>query len=263
MTDTEKLQKEKLQKLFQAALLDASEEKVTLARAYPKSTLATLAAQAATPSAPLETPQPAPEPVAMVPAQVVAPVAAAAEFVQPMANAGLDAAAAEELRILLDEQHLRLKRKRRRETIGALVVFLALTGGGFGWFVHSPDRVQAVRAAISEIRSVGDIAGMVAKYQKALDKIGTRSQDIAAATESMGVSSSQEGMKDVYMDAEMKEMMGGEAGKTVGERNRMLQDKFGSVKTGGLKAAITRPSSPAAGNTPAAPKADTSLSLEH
>lgn len=261
MTDTEKLQKEKLQKLFQAALLDASEEKISLARAYPKSTLDTLAAQAATPSTPLAIPQPDSEPVAVVP--VPAPVAAATDFVQPMANAGLEAEAAEELRILLDEQNLRLKRKRRRESIGALVVFLALTGGGFGWFVHSPDRVQAVRAAMSEIRSVGDIAGMVAKYQKALDKIGTRSKDIAAATESMGVSSNQDGMKDVYMDSEMKEMMGAEAGKTVGERNRMLQDKFGSVKTGGLKAAVTRPSSPAAGNTPAAPTADATLSLEH
>jgi hypothetical protein len=249
--------KEKLQKLFQAALLDASEEKVTLARAYPKSTLDRMAAQASIPSNPPVAVQPVQEPVAMAPAEVVAPVAAAA-FVQPMANAGLDAAAAEELRILLDEQNLRMKRKRRRETIGTLAVFFALTGGGFGWFVHSPDRVQAVRAAMTEIRSVGDIASMVAKYQKALDKIGTRARDIDAATESMGVSSNQDGMKDIYMDAEMKEMMGGE-GKTVGERNRVLQEKFGSVKTGGLKAAVMPTPPPA---EPIDPKADTSLSLK-
>ncbi len=248
--------KEKLQKLFQAALLDVSEEKVTLARAYPKSTLDTMAAQASLQVAPPVAAQPVPEPVAMVPAQVVAP-AAAADFVQPMENAGLDAAAAEELRILLEEQNLRMKRKRRRETVGALAVFFALTGGGFGWFVQSPDRVQAVRSAITEIRSVGDIGSIIAKYQKALDKIGTRSQDIAAATESMGVSSNQNGMKDVYMDSEMKEMMGGE-GKTVGERNKLLQEKFGKVKTGGLKAAVV----PTAPKTPAAPKADTSLSLK-
>lgn len=239
--------KEKLQKLFQAALNDVNEEKVTLARAYPKSTLESLAAQATIPVASVTPVQP--EPVAMVPA----PVVTAPEFVQPLENAGLDATAAEELRILLEEQHHRLKRKRIRETVGALVVFLALTGGGFGWFVHSPDRVQAVRAAIKEVRSVGDIAGMVAQYQKALDKIGTRAQDIDIATESMGVSANQEGMKDVYMDAEMKQMMGGE-GKTAGERNRMLQEKFGSVKTGGLKVAVMP--------TAAAPAADTALSLQ-
>lgn len=251
--------KDKLQKLFQAALLDASEEKVTLARAYPKSTLETLAAQAPTPSGPVVAPQVSPEPVAMAPAPVAAPVTPAQDLVQPMANAGLDAVSAEELRILLDEQHLRLKRRRRRELVGTLVVFLGITGGGFGWFVSSPDRVQAVRDAVKEVRSVGDIAGMVAKYQKALDKIATRAQDIDAATESMGVSSNQEGMKDVNLDAEMKEMMGGE-GKTVGERNRLLQQKFGSVKDGGLKAALVPASKPKA---PAPPKMDNSLSLQN
>lgn len=249
--------KDKLQKLFQAALLDASEEKVTLARAYPKSALDALAAQAAALPSPLVTPQPISEPVAMAP--VPAAVAPAADLVQPMANAGLDAVSAEELRILLEEQHRRLKSRRRREMVGSLLVFLALTGGGFGWFVSSPERVEAVRSAVKEVRSVGDIAGMVAKYQKALDKIATRAQDIDIATESMGVSSNQEGMKDVYLDAEMKEMMGGE-GKTAGERNRMLQEKFGSVKEGGLKAALVPTSKPEA---PAPPKIDNSLSLQN
>jgi hypothetical protein len=255
--------KEKLQKLFQAALVEVSEEKATLARAYPKSTLDTLAAQAATPSAPLIPAQP--EPVAEASAPEVALVAAATDFIQPMENAGLDAVSAEELKILLEEQHLRLKRKRRRETVGALVVFLGLTGGGFGWFVHEPARVQAVREAIQEVRSVGDIAGMVAKYQKALDKIGTRAQDIDAATESMGVSSNQEGMKDVNLDAEMKEMMGGE-GKTVGERNRLLKEKFGNVKAGGLKATVmptAAPTAPEGAKAPTVSKVDTSLSLKN
>ncbi len=251
--------KDKLQKLFQAALLDASEERVTLARAYPKSTLDSLAAQAATPPSPLVTPQPLPEPVAMAPVPVAAAVTPPTDLVQPMANAGLDAVSAEELRILLEEQHRRLKRRRRRELVTSLVVFLGITGGGFGWFVTSPERVQAVRDAVKEVRSVGDIAGMLAKYQKALDKIATRAQDIDAATESMGVSSSLAGLKDVNMDAEMKEMMGGE-GKTVGERNRLLQEKFGSVKEGGLKAALVPTSKPKA---PAPPKIDDSLTLQH
>jgi hypothetical protein len=254
--------KDKLQKLFQAALLDASEERVTLARAYPKSTLDSLAAQAVTPPGPLVAPQPAPEPVTMAPvaaAPVDAPEAPASDLVQPMANAGLDAVSAEELRILLDDQHRRLKSRRRREMVTSLVVFLGITGGGFGWFVSSPERVQAVREAVKEVRSAGDIAGMVAKYQKALDKIATRAQDIDKATESMGVSSSLAGLKDVNMDAEMKEMMGGE-GKTVGERNRLLKEKFGSVKEGGLKAALVPASKSEA---PAPSKIDNSLSLQH
>jgi hypothetical protein len=43
----------------------------------------------------------------------------------------------------------------------------------------------------------------------------------------LGVSSNQAGEKDPYLDAEMSAMMGGE-GKTVGQRNRLLQDKFGN-----------------------------------
>lgn len=259
--------KEKLQKLFQAALLDVSEEKVTLARAYPQSTLDKMAAQASASAAPLVGTPVVPEPVAMAPVEVAAPDTVATDFVKPMENAGLDAVAAEELRILLEEQNLRMKRKRRRETVGTLAVFFALTGGGFGWFVHSPERVQAVRDAVKEVRSVGDIASMVAKYQKALDKIATRAQHIDAATESLGVSSNQEGMKDVYLDAEMKEMMGGD-GKTVGERNKILQQKFGSVKDGGLKAAVmptAAPKEPAKTTTsakPTAPEIDNTLTLQ-
>jgi hypothetical protein len=243
--------KDKLQKLFQAALLDVNEEKANLARALPKATDVAPASLAEIPCDPLPAPLPAAESAA-------APAAPATDFVQPMANAGLDAVSAEELRILLEEQHQRLKRRRRRELVGTLLVLLTFTGGGFGWFVHSPERVQAFRDAVREVRSVGDIAGMVAKYQKALAVIGTRAQDIDAATESMGVSSNQEGMQDVYLDAEMKEMMGGE-GRTVGERNRMLQEKFSSVKQGGLKAALAPTSKP---QTPEPPPADHSLSLQ-
>ncbi|MGL4398777.1 MAG: hypothetical protein ACRCXD_02820, partial [Luteolibacter sp.] len=202
--------------------------------------------------------EPIPEPVAIAPAPAVAAVTPATDFVQPMANAGLDAVAAEELRILMDEQYSRIKRRRRRELVCSLVVFFGITGGGFGWFVSSPERVEAIRSAVKEVRSAGDIAGMVAKYQKALDQIGTRAQDIDIPTESMGVSANQEGLKDVHMDAEMKEMMGTE-GKTVGERNRLLQEKFGSVKDGGLKAAVVPASKQQA---PTAPKVDHSLSLQ-
>lgn len=192
---------EKLQQLFQAALkAPPAEGKAALALAFP------------TP-APLPTPAPVPEPLP----QIVS---------TPLPNAGLDEATSAELGALLDAQMAGQKRKRRRELIGTFVVLLGLTGGGFGWFVQSPTRVQAFREAMADIRSVGDVAAMVAKYQVALDKIATRSNQIDQATEAMGGSANQDGMKDVNMDAEMQAMMGGE-GKTTGERNKMLQNAFG------------------------------------
>jgi hypothetical protein len=98
----------------------------------------------------------------------------------------------------------RQKRKRRRELIGTFVVLLGLNGGGLGGFVQSPSRLLAFREAMADIRSVGDVAAMVAKYQVALDKIATRSNQIDPATEAMG----------------------GE-GKTTGQRNQKLQNAFG------------------------------------
>jgi uncharacterized protein YggU (UPF0235/DUF167 family) len=199
---------EKLQQLFQAALkAPPTEGKATLARAFP--TPAPLTA------APVSEAVPAPEPPATVAASST-----------PVANAGLDDAASAELGALLDEQMARQKRRRKRELIGTLIVVFGLTGGGLGWFVQSPTRIQAFREAMADIRSVGDVAAMVAKYQVALDKIATRSNQINQATEAMGGSADQDGMKDVNMDAEMHAMMGGE-GKTTGERNKMLQNALG------------------------------------
>ena len=223
MTDNEKLQQ-----LFQAALkAPPVEGKATLARAFP--------AVAPVSAEPIREVAPAPEP----PAAVV-----------PMPNAGLDNAVSTELGALLDEQMTRKNRKRRRELVGTLVVVLGLTGGGFGWFVQSPARIQAFREAIADIRSVGDIAAMVAKYQVALDKIAVHSKQIDQATEAMGGSANQDGMQDVNMDAEMHAMMGGE-GKTTGERNKKLQSAFGGKFKAPVSTVKATPD-PATANKPAA-----------
>jgi ribosomal protein L25 (general stress protein Ctc) len=207
--------KDKLQKLFQAALNDCTVDKPLLTRSFP-------------PSAPLEQPviQPAAQPILQAVPEAI-PVVENAGFVQPLPNAGLDEAASEELKMLLDEQHLRLRRKRRRDSLVLAAILFGTTGGGFGWFIQSPERVHAVTSAIKEVRSAGDVMAIVGSYKKALAKIATRSTQIDTATESMGVSSSQVGMKDVDMDAEMSAMMGGE-GRTVGQRNKLLREKFGS-----------------------------------
>lgn len=207
--------KEKLQRLFDAALKDSSEVSKAPTRAFP-----TAVAEAAVP-APVS-------PVAMTvlipasPSVVVIPEADAAKV-------GLTAEASAELGALLDEQMARKKRKHRREALVTLGVFLAITGGGFGWFVQSPQRVQAFTDAMRDIRSVGDVASMVAKYQAALDKVAVRSKQIDQATESMGVSSDQSGEEDPNMEAEMLAMMGGQ-GKTTGQRNQVLQQSFGGMK---------------------------------
>ena len=204
--------KEKLNQLFQAALKDAANDTKPLTRVFPKQE-----------TAPMPTPLPQPEPViAAIPATLVV----TEPLVVPMANAGLDEEASAELGKLLDEQMARKKRRHRRGSLLALAACLALTGGSYGWFVHSPDRVEAFHQVIKDIKASGDLKGMVASYTKALEKISTRSTQIDQSTMAMGVSANQDGLKDVNFDAEMKGMMGGE-GKTAGERSQMLQQAFG------------------------------------
>lgn len=170
-------------------------------------------------------------------------------MVTPMPNAGLDAVSSAELAILLDEQHQRKVRRRRRDALVTALVLFGLTGGSYGWFIQSPQRVQAFNDAIKDIRSAGDIAGIVGKYKKALEKVKVRAEQIDSATASMGVDPTKDDGKDPYFEEEMKQMMGGE-GKTIGERNRLLKEKFGNVeKTGkiGIPAqtsATTQPQQP-------------------
>lgn len=222
--------KEKMQKLFDAALRSPTvPEAIKPVRAVFE---------------PVNTPapfQPAPEPaqfVAAAPAAFVAaapaPALAVSDLVVPMPNAGLDATSSAELAALLDEQHKRKMRKRRRDSLITVAVLFGLTGGGYGWFVQSPQRVQAFNDAIKDIRSAGDIAGIVGKYKKALEKVKVRSEQIDSATTAMGIDPTKDDGKDPYFEEEMKGMMGGE-GKTTGERNRLLKEKFGSMeKTGKL-----------------------------
>jgi hypothetical protein len=209
--------KEKLQRLFDAALKDTSEVNKTPTRAFPSPVF-----QAPRVLVPVVEPM-----VASVPAAVEKVVED--DLVVPLPNAGLDDATATELGGLLDEQRARLKRRHLRQTVGALAVCLALTGGGYGWFIQSPARVQAIQDAVREIRSVGDIQSLVAKYQASLDRIAARSQPIDHATTAMGVEPGSGGEADPYFDTEMQARMGGE-GKTVGQRNQGLQRSFETVK---------------------------------
>lgn len=195
---------EKLQQIFEAALKDNTEFTKLPTRAFP-------AAPSASPGV---VSQPAAE---QEPESIVA---------APAANAGLSASASAELGALLDEQHQRKTRKHRREMLVTLAVVLALTGSGAGWFVQSPQRLQAMKEAVHDIRSVGDVKSMVAKYQAALDKIAVRSKQIDQATVSMGVSSNQDDAIDPNMNAEMLSLMGGK-GKTTGQRNQMVRNAFG------------------------------------
>jgi hypothetical protein len=158
----------------------------------------------------------------------------------PAINAGLDEASSTELAALLDEQHRRIRRQRRRQSLIALGVLFGFAGGGYAWFIQSPQRVQAFREATHDIRSVGDVASVVSKFNKALEKIKVHAAQVDNATTTMGIDPAKDDGKDPYLESEMKEMMGGE-GKTTGERNRLLKERFGGMEKTGSQPGVPVP----------------------
>ena len=153
----------------------------------------------------------------------------------------LDKEAAEELGALLDERIARKRRRRKLELVVTLVLFFGSTVGGTAWFIQSPARMQALREAIRDVRSYGDINSMVAKYQEYINKIGVRNQQIDQASSNLGVDLAKVDRSDETMDAEFKQMMGGQEGKTLGDRNKAMHAAFGdrAEKAGGtLKANV-------------------------
>lgn len=145
-----------------------------------------------------------------------------------------DQAISAELGEILDAKFGKERQRKKRDRLILLLILLGVAGGGTGWVVANPERMAAMKQVAAEIKSVGDIKGMVAKYQKALDKIGERGKQIDSATISMGVDpASVDEHEDPDFDKEMKEMMGEDGGPTTAARNQLLRDKFGSVEVGG------------------------------
>jgi hypothetical protein len=216
--------KQKLQSLFDAALKAPAEFSSSPQRAVPVPAIEAMPEPAAVIS-------PVFAPPSSSPAAPAAPAAPVAVAIAPMPAAPtLDPAAAEELGKLLDEQLLRKKRRRRIEALVTACLFFGSTAGGTVWFVQDEARVQAFKEAMRDIRSVGDVKSLVAKYQDALDRIAARGQQIEQATAAMGIKPSASDEKDPFFEEEMKQMMGNEGGKTVGERNRLLKQNFAHME---------------------------------
>ncbi|MBC8128552.1 MAG: hypothetical protein H8M99_15545 [Gloeobacteraceae cyanobacterium ES-bin-144] len=148
----------------------------------------------------------------------------------------------EDLAALLDEQSVRLRKRRRRANWVILAIFGGLMAYGSVWYSASAANQQTLAELLLNIRQsgkdfkmIGSVLGIKSQYDKALDKIGTRKDDVQKAAASMGVDPSK--YKEDGMDAEMRDMQGGD-GPTVNDRNKLLQNtlgKFAEAKANGEK----------------------------
>lgn len=206
--------KEALQKIFEAALKQADptpQKRPT--QAFPKTTAS---AQPA-PSASTTTASPPKQ--TEIPSEPIKKPAHS----QPV----VDATTADEVGALLDAKLKAANLKRKRQRLVTLVVLIGAIGGAATWVIQSPERIHSLQSAGTEIKSATDIKAIVGSYQKSVDKVAARSQQIDQAMEAMGVKKDAKDDADPYMEQEMKSMMGGE-GKTIGERNRGMKAAFGN-----------------------------------
>ncbi len=214
-----------------APTADAFEAAPAPAHVSPKAFQAVPPQDYRQPQDPAQVFQPAPAAYAPV------PVAQASEtYVQldDKAVASLGSGLSTELGAILDAKVAKEKRNRRLSLVFTLLFLAGIGGGATAWVVTNPERFEAMKAVIAEIKSAGDLKGMVAKYQKALDRIAVRGEQINDATVAMGVDpASAEDMADQGFDKEMREMMGEDGGPTSASRNAKLTDKFDHVKEGG------------------------------
>lgn len=145
----------------------------------------------------------------------------------------------EDLSQLLDEQVARLVKKRRQANWVIFAFFGLMMGSASAWYASSEgnrrmvaDLIMDIKASGKDFKLIGSATGMASQYDKALEKIGTRSQDVDQATTSLGIDPTK--VTEDGMETEMKDMMGGK-GKTSGERNRLLQQKLGGFAKAQVK----------------------------
>jgi hypothetical protein len=152
----------------------------------------------------------------------------------------------EEFSCIIDQKLARRRRNGRISLLVTITLLLSLTGGGTGWFISDPNRVTALKTAISDIKGATDVGAMKAKYDQALAKIGSRKTEIDDATKMMGIDPTQQAShEDEYFSKEMREMMGEGEGPTVGERNR----NFAATADQLLKAGLLKDVSTSGGHS--------------
>lgn len=158
-----------------------------------------------------------------------------------------------DMRTLIDERERRLGRRRSLQSkLVTALVLSALAATGF-WYAKSPEAQGWMQNLIPALKQSGKDLKMAAsteQYDKQLEKVAVRSDQIDEATRALGVDPKSVGEKDdLYLEKETREFMG-ENAPTTADRDRALRSTFGIV--GKLRGNKEAPQDPKAGAKPAA-----------
>jgi hypothetical protein len=172
------------------------------------------------------------EPVAKV--ESAAPVAT-----MPVTEAGLQPEArpfkdegCPELRAMIEERDEKKKTSQKRQSLVVTFSLLAMLAAAGGWFAVSPSAQAKVAKIVpllnDSMRDVKTLANTKKNFDKQLEQVAARNNQINDATRTLGVDPTTvaDGNGE-EIDGAMKEMSGGQ--RTTTERNKDVQDKLGVV----------------------------------
>lgn len=172
------------------------------------------------------------EPVAKAePAAAVATMPVTEAALQPEPRAFKDEGCPE-LRAMIEERDEKKKTSQKRQSLVVTFSLLAMLAAAGGWFAVSPSAQAKVAKIVplfnESMRDVKTLANTKKNFDKQLEQVAARNNQINDATRSMGVDPSTVAAGNgEEIDGAMKEMSGGQ--RTTSERNKDVQDKLGVV----------------------------------
>lgn len=150
----------------------------------------------------------------------------------PSGNRGVDIDPG--LRSMIEERDARMTTKRKRLSMAITSTFLAMAGSAVGWVTLTESgrqHYQCFATALQECKGdLKNLTGILAAYQKQIDKLAVYSARVDAATVALGGDPvKDEANSNLDLDAEMKRMAGEGGGPTTAERDEKLRSTFGAI----------------------------------
>ncbi len=145
------------------------------------------------------------------------------------AVAALDENVNAEFEQLTDKKIAKAKAKRSRDRLMLYVLLIGSVVGGGGWLMKNPDKMESIKNILVEIRSTIDPTAAAGKYDKSLEKIAGRGDQLGDASSALG-GKETEG-EDQSLGNEMKQLSGEDStGLSTSEKQKKLEalkDKLG------------------------------------
>ncbi len=141
------------------------------------------------------------------------------------ALSSLDENANAEFEAITDKKIAKAKAKRRRERVVFFLLLIGSVVGAGGWLVTNPDKMEAVKKILVQLRTSVDPTAVAAGYDESLEKIGEHGNTLDDATAMLG-GKKGEG-DDESMDKELQQLAGEEMGGLSAEEKKKKLDALG------------------------------------